>query len=264
MLWAKWILPAKYPLKLRERVSVPCAGQKAAVGHGKTSLGPPQRGPGRAREQNAQGRFRGISQAAGGGRVFPPGGAGDRERGKRRILESPGPAGPAAGGHGAAARPFAGGHAARRPQDLPSPGAETADPDGGLPGDRLLCGLYGVYLTVDAARTAINNFVLEMFEGNALVWTEETSGSEGVTLPDNWDGPFDVMWVPERYTEVTSNSFPNSWMLYYDNELDDNDLYILAWSVSIAPILIWKKRKSLMKLRYRVAKQLCMPKRRKY
>lgn len=98
-------------------------------------------------------------------------------------------------------------------------------------------GFTGVYLTVDAARTAINNFVLEMFEGNALVWTEETSGSGGVTLPDNWDGPFDVMWVPERYTEVTSNSFPNSWMLYYDNELDDNDLYILAWSVSIAPYI---------------------------
>lgn len=95
-------------------------------------------------------------------------------------------------------------------------------------------GFTGVYLTVDAARTAINNFVLEMFEGNALVWTEETSGSEGVTLPDNWDGPFDVMWVPERYIDSKAASFSDSWQLYY-SDANGEVLFITAWSTSALP-----------------------------
>lgn len=95
-------------------------------------------------------------------------------------------------------------------------------------------GFTGVYLTVDAARTAINNFVLEMFEGNALAWTEETSGSEGVTLPDNWDGPFDVMWVPERYIDAKVASFSDSWQLYY-SDANGEVLFITAWSTSALP-----------------------------
>lgn len=96
-------------------------------------------------------------------------------------------------------------------------------------------GFTGVYLTVDAARTAINNFVLEMFEGNALVWTEETSGSGGVTLPDNWDGPFDVMWVPQRYTEVKTSGFNDNWMLLYNDGQGDDDLCIVAWTINTVP-----------------------------
>lgn len=95
-------------------------------------------------------------------------------------------------------------------------------------------GFTGVYLTVDAARTAINNFVLEMFDGNALAWTEETSGSEGVTLPDNWDGPFDVMWVPERYINVMANNLEDSWQLYYYTA-DREMLTITVWSVNALP-----------------------------
>lgn len=98
-------------------------------------------------------------------------------------------------------------------------------------------GFTGVYLTVDAARTAINNFVLEMFEGSAVVRTDETIDSSGVAMPDDWDGPFTVMWVPTRFTDVKGNSFPDSWMLYYDNDLNENDLYILAWSASTAPYI---------------------------
>lgn len=95
-------------------------------------------------------------------------------------------------------------------------------------------GFTGAYLTVDAARTAINNFVLEMFDGNALAWTEETSESEGVTLPDNWDGPFDVMWVPECYTSVRANDYANSWQLYYTS--DNNEyLFVNVWSTAALP-----------------------------
>lgn len=98
-------------------------------------------------------------------------------------------------------------------------------------------GFTGVYLTVDAARTAINNFVLEMFDGYAVVRTDETIDSSGVAMPDDWDGPFAVMWVPIRFTDVKGNGFPDSWMLYYDNDLNENDLYILAWSASTAPYI---------------------------
>lgn len=104
-------------------------------------------------------------------------------------------------------------------------------------------GFTGVYLTVDAARTAINNFVLEMFDGNALAWTEETSGSEGVTLPDNWDGPFDVMWVPQRYIEVKTSGFNDNWMLFYNDGQGDDDLCIVAWTTNTVPSVDWENMK---------------------
>ena len=140
-------------------------GKKAAVGHGKTSLGPPQRGPGRAREQNAQGRFRGISQAAGGGRFFRLAAleieneeneefwkAQDRPDPPPEVMER-------LHAHLQADMRRAGRKTRRRRvlKQLAQMAACLA----------IVCcvGFTGVYLTVDAARTAINNFVLEMFDG---------------------------------------------------------------------------------------------------
>ena len=96
-------------------------------------------------------------------------------------------------------------------------------------------GFTGVYLTVDAARTAINNFVLEMFEGNAVVRTDETIDSSGVAMPDDWDGPFTVMWVPERYTDVKASRFNDNWMLFYNDKQRDEDLCIVVWTTSALP-----------------------------
>lgn len=95
-------------------------------------------------------------------------------------------------------------------------------------------GFTGVYLTVDAARTAINNFVLEMFEGSAVVRTDETIDSSGVAMPDDWDGPFTVMWVPERYTDVRANDFGDSWHLYYSSDGDDY-MFVEVWLTSALP-----------------------------
>ena len=96
-------------------------------------------------------------------------------------------------------------------------------------------GFTGVYLTVDAARTAINNFVLEMFDGYAVVRTDETIDSSGVAMPDDWDGPFTVMWVPERYTDVKASRFNDNWMLFYNDKQRDEDLCIVVWTTSALP-----------------------------
>ena len=95
-------------------------------------------------------------------------------------------------------------------------------------------GFTGVYLTVDAARTAINNFVLEMFEGSAVVRTDETIDSSGVAMPDDWDGPFTVMWVPERYTDVRANDFGDSWQLLYDDG-ESSSLFVVVWVTNALP-----------------------------
>ena len=95
-------------------------------------------------------------------------------------------------------------------------------------------GFTGVYLTVDAARTAINNFVLEMFDGYAVVRTDETIDSSGVAMPDDWDGPFTVMWVPEQYTDVRANSAGACWQLFYSGN-DDKSLIIIAWGTESLP-----------------------------
>lgn len=96
-------------------------------------------------------------------------------------------------------------------------------------------GFTGVYLTVDAARTAINNFVLEMFDGSAVAWTEVTENSSGVAMPDDWTGPFEIRWVPQRYTEVKTSGFNDNWMLFYNDGQGDDDLCIVAWTTNTVP-----------------------------
>lgn len=235
MLWAKWILPAKYPLKLRERVSVPCAGAKGPTSGtakrlwGRRSVGREEQGSKMHREDFEEFRRQQAEEEFFRLAALEIENEENEEFWKAQDQPDPPPeVMERLYAHLQADMRRAGRKTRRRRvlKQLVQMAACLA----------IVCcvGFTGVYLTVDAARTAINNFVLEMFDGNALAWTEETSGSEGVTLPDNWDGPFDVMWVPERYINVMANNLEDSWQLYYYTA-DREMLTITVWSVNALP-----------------------------
>lgn len=234
MLWAKWILPAKYPLKLRERVSVPCAGAKRPPSGtakrlwGRRSVGREEQGSKMHREDFEEFRRQQAEEEFFRLAALEIENEENEEFWKAQDQPDPPPeVMERLHAHLQADMRRAGRKTRRRRalKQLVQMAACLA----------IVCcvGFTGVYLTVDAARAAINNFVLEMFEGNALVWTEETSGSGGVTLPDNWDGPFDVMWVPERFINVTAHGTVNCWQLLYNN--NDESLFVIVWSAESLP-----------------------------
>lgn len=244
MLWAKWILPAKYPLKLRERVSVPCAGAKRPPSGtakrlwGRRSVGREEQGSKMHREDFEEFRRQQAEEEFFRLAALEIENEENEEFWKAQDQPDPPPeVMERLHAHLQADMRRAGRKTRRRRalKQLAQMAACLA----------IVCcvGFTGVYLTVDAARTAINNFVLEMFDGNALAWTEETSGSEGVTLPDNWDGPFDVMWVPQRYIEVKTSGFNDNWMLFYNDGQGDDDLCIVAWTTNTVPSVDWENMK---------------------
>lgn len=96
----------------------------------------------------------------------------------------------------------------------------------------------GTYVSVEAAREGVNNFVLNLFDGNAVMQTEVTQrNTSGVTLPKEWNGPFDITWVPERFTDVRAKTLSGCWMLAYCNEAGTDDLTIYVWSIDTAPTI---------------------------
>ena len=235
MLWAKWILPAKYPFRLLERGFLPCAGAKGPPSGtakrlwGRRSVDREEQGSKMHREDFEEFRRQQAEEEFFRLAALEIENEENEEFWKAQDQPDPPPeVMERLHAHLQADMRRAGRKTRRRRalKQLAQMAACLA----------IVCcvGFTGVYLTVDAARTAINNFVLEMFEGNALVWTEETSGSGGVTLPDNWDGPFDVMWVPERYIDAKAATFSDSWQLYY-SDANGEVLFITAWSTKALP-----------------------------
>lgn len=95
----------------------------------------------------------------------------------------------------------------------------------------------GTYLSVDAARLSINNFVLELFEDHAIVRTDASAKDEGAALPINWEGPFYVTWVPTRFTHVTSKALESFWSLVYRTESSDSTFSIYVWDSVATPYI---------------------------
>lgn len=93
----------------------------------------------------------------------------------------------------------------------------------------------GAYLTVDATRNAVNNFVLEAFDGYAEMQTEVTTEKSGTAIPANWNGPFVVTWVPERFSDVKSVEMSGTWHLLYDDVNNSLDLLVNVWDCEQSP-----------------------------
>ena len=54
-------------------------------------------------------------------------------------------------------------------------------------------------------------------------------------MPADWDGPFAVMWVPERFSSVDGFEMDGIWYLFYDDTNSLNDLSIFVWHSEQAP-----------------------------
>lgn len=93
----------------------------------------------------------------------------------------------------------------------------------------------GVYFGVDAARLSINNFVMELFDGHSIVWTDTSQAQTGASLPGNWNGPFSVNWIPARFINVQAKDLQTSWGLIYTSNVEDEYLSIYVWDSSHAP-----------------------------
>lgn len=93
----------------------------------------------------------------------------------------------------------------------------------------------GTYLSVDAARSSINNFVLELFDDYAIVRTEVSQPQSGPVLPTNWEGPFYLTWIPAKFESVQATSLNYSWVLKYDSANDQESMSICVWSAVDAP-----------------------------
>lgn len=93
----------------------------------------------------------------------------------------------------------------------------------------------GVYFGVDAARLSINNFVMELFDGHAVVQTEMSEPQGGAPLPTDWNGPFSVSWVPARFINVRGEEFPTYCSLIYSSDVESENLAIYVWDSTHAP-----------------------------
>lgn len=101
----------------------------------------------------------------------------------------------------------------------------------------VVCGVLfsGAYFGVDAARNSINNFVLEMFDDHSTINTEASTVEGGIALPKNWNGPFYVTWVPQRFVNVRAKGTDSIWTLTYEGLSKDDNLSVYVWDAYHAP-----------------------------
>lgn len=101
----------------------------------------------------------------------------------------------------------------------------------------VVCGVLfsGAYFGVEAARDSINNFVLEMFDDHAVFKTNASEGKSSPLLPVDWNGPFNVAWVPAKFTNVHFLSFDYSWQLQFSNADNSESLLVCVWDAAASP-----------------------------
>ena len=93
----------------------------------------------------------------------------------------------------------------------------------------------GTYLSVDAARDSINNFVLELFDDHSIVKTEKSEFDSGTALPANWQEPFYITWVPTRFINVQIYKVDSVWTLFFFFLSEDDTLSIYVWDFYHSP-----------------------------
>lgn len=93
----------------------------------------------------------------------------------------------------------------------------------------------GTYLSVDAARDSINNFVLELFDDHSIIKTENSKFKSGSALPADWQEPFYITWVPTRFINVHINKTDSVWSLFYQGNSEDETLSIYVWDFYHSP-----------------------------
>lgn len=95
-----------------------------------------------------------------------------------------------------------------------------------------------IYVSVDAAREAINNFFTGKTNRRAtVVYPENVEGEIYSIIPENWRGPLYATWLPDGYMQANSGTHADRyWWLCYshkDNILDTICIY--AWDETYTP-----------------------------
>lgn len=93
----------------------------------------------------------------------------------------------------------------------------------------------GAYFGVEATKNSINNFVLELFTDHSVIRTKDSTILEGASLPADWNGPFNITWVPARFSSVRVKSISSLWSIIYESNHDENTLSIYVWSSFHSP-----------------------------
>jgi tRNA pseudouridine-54 N-methylase len=85
------------------------------------------------------------------------------------------------------------------------------------------------YITVDAAREAINEFFLENFGTHTVVHTQDADKQAGNAVPKGWDSSVMPTWVPSRFTNVEARAGGRTDTLSYTSEDSNDILTIEIW-----------------------------------
>ena len=104
-----------------------------------------------------------------------------------------------------------------------------------------VCILFGgIYMTVDAARETINNFLLgKSNRRNATVFPTYFDAEAYPLIPLDWTGPICPTWVPDDYRLSSSGTqLDRYWWLIYNRKEDiSHSICIYIWDNSFKPYI---------------------------
>lgn len=102
-----------------------------------------------------------------------------------------------------------------------------------------VCVLFGgIYVSVDAARETINNFLLgNRNSRNAIVLPVYWDSQDYVLIPIGWTCPVYPTWIPADYSLASSGTQLDQywWLAYHPKETVKESVCIYIWDDSYAP-----------------------------
>lgn len=105
----------------------------------------------------------------------------------------------------------------------------------------IVCILFGgIYMTVDAARETINNFLLgKSNRRNATVFPAFLSEEAYALIPLDWTGPIFPTWMPDEYQLASSGTQLDQywWLVYHTRETILQSICIYIWDNSYKPFI---------------------------
>ncbi len=95
-----------------------------------------------------------------------------------------------------------------------------------------------VYVSVGAAREAINNFFTGKTNRRAtVVYPVPVEGQTYGLIPEGWRGPLYATWLPDGYVQVTSGTQLDQywWLCYNHKDNTSQSICIYAWNTVYKP-----------------------------
>lgn len=104
-----------------------------------------------------------------------------------------------------------------------------------------VCIVFGsIYMTVDAARETINNFLLgKANHSTAIVFPASLDEEAYALIPLDWTGPVYATWMPDGYKLASSGTQSDQywWLVYNNKENIMQSICIYIWDNNYKPII---------------------------